>query len=372
MAKISIKNLSSSLIIYQDEENQLYQLIKMLPAAIAMFDLRMRYLAVSDQWYTETKISQKKDIIGQSHYDVVPDIPLKWKLLHRRCLKGEHLKCDEDIFYRKDRHIEWLKWEITPWYMNNNIGGIFMFIEHLTDRKNTENKMKGMIKELKRYNSALKRFAHICAHDMREPIRTIYSYIEFIEEKVGKEEEVQEYMKHIKTSAIYINNLIKDMLCYAEMDILSLNFEYLNLEKIVKNVVTMLYKEIKEKKVVVSYDTLPIIYGDEVLFNQLIQNLISNSIKYNKAENPVIHMRGRELKKSWIISLEDNGIGIEPQYFKTIFEPFERLHNKSEYGGSGLGLSQCKKIIESHKGKIWVRSEINKGTKFYFIIPKKQ
>ena len=90
------------------------------------------------------------------------------------------------------------------------------------------------------------------------------------------------------------------------------------------------------------------IYGDEVLLNQLIQNLISNSIKYNKTKNPVIHIRARELKNAWIISLEDNGIGIEPQYFKTIFEPFERLHNKAEYEGSGLGLSQCKKIIESH------------------------
>ncbi len=282
------------------------------------------------------------------------------------------MKCDEDIFPRKDGHKEWLKWEIAPLYINNKIGGMFMFLEHLTDRKTTENKMKEMIGELNRSNSALKRFSHICAHDMREPIRTIYSYIELMEEKVSDKKEVLEYMKYIKKSALYINNLIKDLLYYAEMDVYSLNFKHLKLEEIITNILAVLHKEIEEKKIVVSYDKLSIIYGDEVLLNQLIQNLISNSIKYNKTKNPVIHIRARELKNAWIISLEDNGIGIEPQYFKTIFEPFERLHNKSEYEGSGLGLSQCKKIIESHKGKIWVRSELGKGSTFYFMIPKKQ
>jgi len=376
MAKISVESLSTNLVIDQEQENQfqtlIHQLIKMLPAAVAMFDIDMRYLAVSDQWYTETKVSKRKDIIGQLHYDVIQDIPLKWKILHQRCLKGEHLKCDEDVFRCKDGHKEWLKWEIAPWYINNKIGGMFMFIEHLTDRKNTENKMKEMIGELKRCNSALKRFAHICAHDMREPIRTIYSYIELIEEKVEKKGEALEYTKYIKASAIYLNNLIKDLLFDAEMDGASLNFKHLSLEEIITNIMTVLYKEIEEKKIVVSYDKLPVIYGDEVLLNQLIQNLISNSIKYNKTKNPVIHIRARELKNAWIVSLEDNGIGIEPQYFKTIFEPFERLHNKAEYEGSGLGLSQCKKIIESHKGKIWVRSELTKGATFYFMIPKEQ
>ena len=191
-----------------------------------------------------------------------------------------------------------------------------------------------------------------------------------MEEKISDKKEVLEYMKYIKKSALYINNLIKDLLYYAEMDVYSLNFKHLKLEEIITNILVVLYREIEEKKIVVSYDKLPIIYGDEVLLNQLIQNLISNSIKYNKAKNPVIHIRARELKNAWIISLKDNGIGIEPQYFKTIFEPFERLHNKSEYEGSGLGLSQCKKIIESHKGKIWVRSEPAKGATFYFMIPK--
>jgi len=221
MAKISIESLSTNLVIDQEQENQfqtlIHQLIKMLPAAVAMFDVDMRYLAVSDQWYIETKVSKRKDIIGQLHYDVVQDIPLKWKILHQRCLKGEHLKCDEDIFHRKDGHKEWLKWEIAPLYINNKIG-------------------------------ALKRFSHICAHDMREPIRTIYSYIELMEEKVSDKKEVLEYMKYIKKSALYINNLIKDLLYYAEMDVYSLNFKHLKLEEIITNILVVLYKEIEEKK----------------------------------------------------------------------------------------------------------------------------
>jgi light-regulated signal transduction histidine kinase (bacteriophytochrome) len=313
-----------------------------------------------------------KDILGKIHYEVVPDIPLKWKLLHRRCLKGEHLKCEEDIFYRKDGQIDWIKWEIAPWYMpDNTLGGLFMFIEHLTEHKNNEKKMETMINELRRYNSALKRFAHICAHDMRAPLRTIYSYIELLEEKIEVQEELTTYMEHVKASILYINNLIKDMLSYAETDILPLKLKDLNLEYVINNIMTVLHKDIEEKKVLVFYKDLPTLYGDEVLLNQLFQNLISNSIKYNKSETPIVKIKARELKRSWIICVEDNGIGIELKYFKAIFEPLERLHSNKEYAGSGLGLAQCKKIVESHKGKIWVRSEVNKGTKFNFLIPKK-
>lgn len=371
MAKISSNSLLPSLIIHHDEMNRFHYLVKMLPAAVAIFDTDMRYIAVSDRWYTETKIDPQEDLIGKIHYDVVPDIPLKWKLLHQRCLNGEHLKCDEDIFYRKDGQIEWLKWEITPWYTSGTIGGIFMFVEHLTDRKKVEDKMREMIKELKNYNTALKSFAHICAHDMKEPLRTIYSFIKEIEEKIGQKEEIAEHMHHIKSSAVYLNTLIKDILAYAEMDISPLNIKEVNLENVIRDVTTFLHKEIEEKKLSVSYDPLPTLYADEGLLCQLFQNLIGNSIKYNKSENPRVHITGLELKKSWIVSLEDNGIGIEPKYFKSIFEPFVRLHGKSEYPGSGLGLSRCKKIIESHRGRIWVRSDLHKGSKFSFLIPKK-
>ena len=152
----SSQNLSNNtLIINEEEENVLKIFIKRIPAAIAIFDKNLNYIITSDRWAEETN-AQIKDVIGKNHYEVVNDIPLKWKKIHERCLNGEHLKCEEDSFKRSDGSIEWLRWEILPWYKNeNNIGGIILFVEHITKRKILEKKMLGMIKALNKSNIEL-------------------------------------------------------------------------------------------------------------------------------------------------------------------------------------------------------------------------
>jgi len=169
------------------EESLLKTFIKNLPAAIAIFDEKLNYIITSDRWIEETN-SPTKDLIGKNHYELVPDIPLRWRKNHERCLKGEHLKCDEDEkFKRLDGSTEWLRWEILPWYKSEKvIGGLIMFVEHTTKRKSLEQKMVKMIRALNKSNSELERFAHICAHDLNEPLRTISNYSRIIEDKFKK------------------------------------------------------------------------------------------------------------------------------------------------------------------------------------------
>lgn len=362
---------NGGIFIKSDDLKTIDSILKIIPSAVAIFDKNMKYISVSDKWYDETKMKPDVEIIGKFHYEIVPDIPLKWKLLHQRCLNGEHLKSDEDIFYRKDGTIEWLKWEIIPWYDSFGVGGIVMFIEHITKSKEIENKLKNTIQKLKVFNVELHRFCHIYAHDMKEPVRTIYNFVEALDASIkNKSKDIQKFMEYIKHSSIYLNKLISDILTYLEVNVIPVNIKHIKLNDVLKSVSIILQEDLEKNKASIIYGNLPELYGDKDLLCQLFQNIISNAIKYNESENPYIQISAKDIGKHWIITLSDNGIGIESKYYKSIFEAFTRLHSKSEYSGSGLGLSHSKKIVEIHKGRIWVRSQKGVGSQFHVLLPK--
>ncbi len=126
---------------------------------------------------------------------------------------------------------------------------------------------------------------------------------------------------------------------------------------------------ISENKAQITRSNLPTVLGDPTQLTQLFQNLINNAIKFHGERDPVIHISARQEKKEWIFCVEDNGIGIKSEYFGRIFDLFKRLHNYTEYPGTGIGLALCKKIVEFHNGRIWVESEFGKGSQFYFTLP---
>jgi len=129
---------------------------------------------------------------------------------------------------------------------------------------------------------------------------------------------------------------------------------------------------IEESGAAVTYDALPIAKADDVQLAQLFQNLIGNALKFRSASVPRISVFAKEKETEWEFGVQDNGIGIEPQYFERIFMVFQRLHNKGEYPGTGIGLAICKKVVERHGGRIWVESQPGQGTTFYFTLPKEQ
>jgi PAS domain S-box-containing protein len=363
--------LKKALIIKEEEEALLRNFIKNIPAAVAVFDKNLNYIITSDRWIEETHPSIES-IIGKNHYDVVPDIPSEWRKLHLRCLKGEHLRCEEDQFNRQDGTVEWLRWEILPWYKTEHIiGGMIMFIEHITERKNMEKKMNEMIKALNHSNAELEKFAHICAHDLSEPLRTIGSYYQLIRNDLKEtlSSQAQTYLDHVKTSLEQAEDLINGILEYSQFGSFILNKKSCSLQKIFNSVKLMLKKKIEDKKAYIYSDPLPVISGDKILLSRLFQNLLTNSLKFNDTDIPIIYITVQKKKNFWVFNVEDNGIGIDPKYHNKVFDLFKKLHHKSTYEGTGLGLSLCKKIVEIHGGKIWLTSSLHHGSCFSFSLP---
>jgi PAS domain S-box-containing protein len=364
---------SSRLVITRHNLEFVGNFIQKIPAGIAIFDHEMRYLAVSDRWFKESKLP-KHNLVGKCHYDVIEDIPLKWRRIHQRALNGEHLKSDGDVYNRQDGTTEWLKWDCFPWYSETgSVGGIIIFFEHTTERKLIKQEMERTIQTLNNSNVELGRFAHMCAHDLSEPLRTISNYIQLIEQ-TGMENvqpEIKDYLNSVLVNAKYMHTLVSDILRYAELNTQKIKKKDVPLHEIITTIKTIFEKAFRDKSVQFTCDRLPVVKADEVLITRVFQNLISNALKFNANQPPIINIKVKDIKNAWLIAVEDNGIGIHANYHEKIFDLFERLHTKSKYGGSGIGLSLCKKIVEAHSGKIWVYSALNIGSTFYFTLPKK-
>lgn len=164
-----------------------------------------------------------------------------------------------------------------------------------------------------------------------------------------------------------MRNLINDLLQYSRVNKVR-TFEQIDMNNLLNEVLQNFKDPIKENNATIKSDSLPEIFGDKILIGQLLQNLISNAIKFRGAQNPEIYISGKKINKEYLFSVKDNGIGIAKEYEDTIFVIFQRLHRDEKYPGTGIGLAICKKIVERHGGKIWFESEINIGTTFYFTI----
>jgi PAS domain S-box-containing protein len=224
--------------------------------------------------------------------------------------------------------------------------------------------------ELELKNKEMERFSSIASHDMREPLRTIHSYVSVLENKLEGQldEPAQKYMSFIKDASTRMNQLITGLLEYSQLG-KDMNCRAIDLKQMLSDIRQDLDSSIKEKNAELIIGDIPEkIYGYELEIRLLFQNLISNAIKYSRNEAPpIVHLKGITLSEGWEFQISDNGIGIAPQYKKKIFNIFERLH-QSEYEGTGIGLANCKKVVEMHNGKIWLKSEVNQGTTFFFVL----
>ena len=185
------------------------------------------------------------------------------------------------------------------------------------------------------------------------------------------DQDANEFIDFAVEGAKRLDNMIKDLLEYSKISNKEKEFVSLELENILKEALMNLVVQIEESNVVISYDPLPNVYGDEKLLVMLFQNIIGNAIKYRRSETPKIHISAKKENDHYIISFRDNGIGIDPKHLERIFTIFQRLHRNDEYEGTGIGLAIVENIVHQHGGQIWVESELGKGTTFHFTIPIK-
>ncbi len=248
---------------------------------------------------------------------------------------------------------------------------VAILFNDITERKKAEGQLKQINEELHRSNTDLQQFAHVASHDLREPLRAINGFMELLQQqyKDKLDEKAIEYINYATAGAKRMDDLLTGLLAYSRIQTKGQKKATISAQAAFNAAVTNLRASITESKAAITSDTLPSVEADGVQFTQLFQNLIGNAIKFRTDKKPQIHVGCKRQENAWQFWVRDNGIGIDPQNHERIFDIFRQLHPRDKYPGFGVGLAICKRIVERHGGKIWVESQLGKGTTFYFTIP---
>ncbi len=327
--------------------------------------VNQKFCSVS-QYSAEELIGQDHRIIS-SGYHPKEFIQNLWSTI----AKGQTWK-GEIKNRAKDGTYYWVDTTIVPF--SDRAGAPYQYVAirtEVTEYKQLEQKMEEQVAELARSNDELEQFAYVVTHDLQEPLRAISSFVQLLKKysNAQLDERAIDLISHVVAGTNRMQMLIDDLLTYAQVNA-SQTPKEVDCECLLNNVLADLSVTIGECNAIVTYDKLPVVRGIPFQFIQLFANLINNALKFQREQPPKIHVGVKENPDEWVFWVSDNGIGIEEQYLERIFRVFQRLHSRREYVGTGIGLAICKKVVEHHGGKIWVKSEPNVGSSFYFSIPK--
>jgi PAS domain S-box-containing protein len=239
------------------------------------------------------------------------------------------------------------------------------------ERQQAEALLKQQKEDLARSNAELQQFAYVASHDLQEPLRMVTSYLELLERryKGQLDDKADQFIGYAVDGAVRMQALINALLSYSRIGTKEPTWQSVDCELLLQEVLTNLQVTIDQNQAIITHDPLPSVIADRTQLAQLFQNLISNGIKFRQAAAPKIHIGVERLADKWLLSIRDNGIGIDQQYADRIFVIFQRLHSRGDYPGTGIGLAICKKIVERHGGKLWVKSQLDQGAAFYFTLP---
>ncbi len=342
--------------------------------AIIITDLEGKIVFWNKQTTVLTQVSDR-DAVDKSIFDiVVPQIRAEkgMEIVDEFNTTG-HWK-GEITFKRKDGST--FIASITSSLLKDDSGtpiGIIGLGRDVTESKRTEAALKEYSEELKRSNEELEHFANIASHDLGEPLRMISNYLNLLERRYkGKvlDEKAEEFIHFAIDGASRMGHLIDDLLEYSRVERKGKPFGPVDMNTVVTNVLKNMRVAIDESGAEAVVEHLPMVWADEVQMGQVLQNLISNAIKFHGPDPPKINIYARQGTNEWTISVKDNGIGIDPKCHDKLFQMFQRLHTRDAYPGTGIGLAISKKIIERHNGRIWIESDGKSGSTFSFTVPK--
>ncbi|HLP18899.1 MAG TPA: ATP-binding protein [Chitinophagales bacterium] len=272
--------------------------------------------------------------------------------------------------YRDDTYHKghYFKVIIAPFKANEYL----LIIRDITDLKQAQSELEVKARNLAKSNKELEEFAYIVSHDMKQPIRTVISYLSLLKKKHFDKlpADAQEFVTFSIDGANKMSDLIRDILQYSKLEQEIAMVPDVQLNDIVAKVLAGLKDTIDKNHATVLCGPLPAITCNQTMVTELFQNLIENGIKYNLSEQKIVNVKVEDKVSEWLFSVSDNGIGFDQQYSEQIFKIFKRLHTDDEFQGTGIGLSICAKVVEKHGGKIWAVSEKGKGSIFYFTFPK--
>lgn len=320
-----------------------------------------------ESWTNHIHEADKGRVMDSFYATVEDSVQTNWQNEYR------YIKNDGSFAYVMDRAL----------IMRNDEGEAIRVIGAMTDityQKEYEQKLRSMNDTLKKYtkelqvsSTELEQFAFVASHDLQEPLRMIASFMELLKVKYGNvlDDKALQYIYYASDGAKRMKQIILDLLNFSKVGKNEDQLESVDLNELVDFVLQLNQKLIREQEAKIEVDTLPTLKTFRSPLIQIFQNLIENSLKYSReGVRPKILIQAEEKEEEWIFSVQDNGKGIDPEFFDTIFIIFQRLDSEDKYGGTGLGLSIVKKIVDNLNGRIWVGSEVDKGSTFYFSIPK--
>ena len=315
----------------------------------------------------------EREAIGSDVSIIITDEKkIELNYLLKKIANGEKVESFETKRTRKDKSVIDVSLTISPIEDESGfIMGASTIARDITFKKQVEEELRRYAEELAMSNEELYVFSYAASHDLQEPLRSIQQFIETLNKKYKRRlgPEMEEQILAADDGVTRMHRLITDFLMYSRVGTERAPKEEVDCNQALKDSIANLDMAIKESKASVKQFTLPKVWGNYIQISQLFQNLISNAIKYQGENTPVIEISAEKKENMWLFGVKDNGIGIEQWFSERIFIVFQKLHDHRKYPGSGIGLALCKRVVEKHGGKIWFESEVGKGTTFYFTFP---
>lgn len=350
-----------------------------IPADIAVFDSNNKYIFINPTALRDEE--KRKWLIGKTDFDYAKrygmneSVAAKRNAFYSRA-KNERKTIDwVDEHKTKEGSIKYILRNFYPYFEENHLKYMIGYGIDITETKLTQIKLQEALESLKAVNIELEQFAYIASHDLQEPLRMVTGFLSQLEKKYGSviDDKGREYIHYAVDGARRMRQIILDLLEFSRVGRSEETLVDVDLNVLMEEIILLHSKQIDELKAKIQYDQLPVISTFKSPIRQVFQNLINNGLKYHRKDiAPLIQVKVTETDDLWKFSIEDNGIGIDEKFHEKIFVIFQRLHNRDEYSGTGIGLAITKKIIENLGGKIGVESTPGLGSTFYFTLKKQQ
>lgn len=353
--------------LLRERETRLRLLLNQMPAILWSTDKELHFTSVVGAGLGPVGL-EPGHVVGRTmeilfDRDAAPEISL---IAHQRALSGESSKY-ETIWNGRNFEVH-----VEPFRDDRgDIAGTVGVALDVTERKRSELKLKEAATNLAILNKELEQFAYVASHDLQEPLRMVASYMDLLGRKYKGQldENADEFIRYAVDGAKRMKQLIDDLLAYSRVGRTDVQYQKMSPEMLIERIRANLRLSIEESGAEIIYHDLPQLRADLVQLTQLFQNLVSNAIKFRSRHSPRIEIGSLFQNSEWVFFVQDNGIGLEMGYAERIFMIFQRLHTANEYPGTGIGLAICKKIVERYGGRIWIASEVGKGSTFYFTLP---
>jgi len=355
--------------------------IEHAPAALAMFDHDMRYIAASRRWIDDFRLGA--DIIGRPHYEIFQNTPENWRDAHRRGLAGEVVREPEDCYAHPDGTARWLRWEVRPWRdVDDAIGGIVIFTEDITHFRTSREKIRRLAATLEQRvaertaqlataNEELESFCYAVSHDLRAPLRAMSGFSQALVEDHGERlpQEATAYLYEIDLASRHMGDLIDSLLALSRSTRGDARHDAVDMTRLAQRLLEELAREEPHRHVTIDVEQGLEAEGDARMIDTALRNLLGNAWKYTAGKDDA-HISVSSVVENgarWF-RIADNGAGFDMAYAARLFQPFQRLHRQDEFPGLGVGLATVQRIVRRHGGIIEAMSAPGRGATFRFTL----